>query len=86
MASHSQNRRSLVKAATFRLLVFCSDLTVVFLITHRWDTATGLVVATNFASTTLYFFHERIWDRIQWGRAAASYVHVELVQALLGKK
>ena len=68
MKSYVNTNRSFVKAVTFRALVFCSDFIIVFLITHRWDAALGLVIATNFASTTLYFVHERIWNRIQWGR------------------
>jgi len=42
---------------------------VIFLITHRWETTIGLVIATNLASTTLYFIHERVWSGIQWGRS-----------------
>jgi len=69
MKSYVQARRSLVKAMTFRSLILCSDAVVIFLITHKWETTIGLVIATNLASTTLYFIHERIWSRIQWGRA-----------------
>jgi uncharacterized membrane protein len=69
MKSYVRAKRSLVKAMTFRSLILCSDAVVIFLITHRWDTTVGLVIATNLASTTLYFIHERIWSRIQWGRA-----------------
>ena len=68
MKTYVQAKRSLVKAMTFRTLILCSDAIVIFLITRRWDTTAGLVVATNLASTTLYFIHERIWSRIQWGR------------------
>jgi uncharacterized membrane protein len=64
-----QSKRSLVKAVTFRLLILCSDTAVIYFITHRWDATIGLVIATNLASTTLYFVHERIWNRIQWGRS-----------------
>lgn len=64
-----QPKRSLVKAITFRTLILCSDAIVIFLITHRWDTTIGLVIATNLASTMLYFFHERVWSAIQWGRS-----------------
>jgi uncharacterized membrane protein len=60
-----------VKAITFRSLILCSDAVVIFLITRRWDTTAGLVMATNIASTTLYFIHERIWNRIGWGRGEA---------------
>jgi len=68
MKTYVQMKRSLVKAITFRTLILCSDAVVIFLITHRWDTTAGLVIATNLASTTLYYIHERIWSRIQWGR------------------
>ena len=68
MKTYVQTKRSLLKAVTFRVLILCSDFAVIFLITHRWDTTTGLVVATNAASTTLYFLHERLWSRIQWGK------------------
>lgn len=69
MKAYVQAKRSLVKAVTFRALILCSDVTVIFLITHRWDQTAGLVIATNLASTTLYFIHERIWSRIGWGRS-----------------
>ena len=69
MKTYVQVKRSLVKAMTFRTLILCSDAVVIFLITHRWETTVSLVIATNLASTTLYFIHERIWSRIQWGRA-----------------
>ena len=69
MPIYVQTKRSLVKAVTFRALILCSDAVVIFLITHRWDTTLSLVVATNLASSTLYFIHERIWSRIQWGRS-----------------
>jgi adenylylsulfate kinase len=69
MKSYSQTKRSLVKATTFRAVILCSDTIVIFLITHRWETTGALVIITNIASTTLYFLHERVWSRIQWGRA-----------------
>ncbi len=69
MKTYVKAKRSLVKAITFRTLILCSDAVVIFLITHRWETTIGLVIATNLASTTLYFIHERVWSGIQWGRS-----------------
>jgi uncharacterized membrane protein len=69
MRTNGRAKRSLVKAITFRTIILFSDAIVIFLITHRWDTTFGLVIATNLASTTLYFIHERVWSRIQWGRS-----------------
>jgi uncharacterized membrane protein len=73
MKAYVQAKRSLVKAITFRTMILCSDAVVIFLITHRWDTTVGLVIATNLASTTLYFVHERVWSRIAWGRSVESH-------------
>lgn len=69
MKTYIQAKRSLAKAITFRTLILCSDSVVIFLITHRWETTIGLVIATNLASTTLCFIHERVRSRIQWGRS-----------------
>ena len=68
MKTDVQIKRSLAKAVTFRSLVLCSDAVVIFLATHSWDMTVGLVIATNLASTILYFIHERAWNKVQWGR------------------
>ena len=64
MKTYVQNKRSLVKAVTFRVLIITSDTVVMYLITRRIDLTAGLVIATNLASTALYYIHERIWSRI----------------------
>jgi len=69
MKTYVQTKRSLVKAVTFRTLILCSDAIVIYLITRQWETTTVLVIATNLASTALYFIHERVWSRIAWGRS-----------------
>ena len=57
------------------MLVLCSDFAMIFLITRRWHTTLGLVIATNLASTSLYFLHERLWNKIDWGRTAQDESH-----------
>jgi uncharacterized membrane protein len=49
-------------------VVLLSDAVVIYLFTRRYDLTIGLIVATNLASTILYFMHERVWDQVQWGR------------------
>lgn len=65
---HETRRRSIVKAATFRLAVVVAHMFIIYLVTRRFDLAVGLVILTNLASTALYYAHERFWDRISWGR------------------
>lgn len=68
---YEKGARSLVKSVSFRALVMISDFIVVYLLTHRYDFAVGIILATNLASTLLYYFHERLWNALHWGKRAA---------------
>ena len=61
--------RSLVKSLTFRCLVLISDGIIVFSITHKYEVALGVILATNLASMFLYYIHERFWNGVHWGKA-----------------
>lgn len=65
-------RRSVTKSVTFRVLVICSDLVIVYVLTHRVFDTVAITIATNVASTIFYFLHERLWNGIGWGRQRAS--------------
>lgn len=60
--------RSLVKAVTFRSLILTSDSMIIFFITHRLDVTLSVMLASNVASTILFLLHERLWNRIHWGK------------------
>jgi len=60
--------RSLIKSLTYRIIAFI----VLMMIT--WY-ATGDLVQTTFISVTfhtiqlfLYYIHERLWEKINWGK------------------
>lgn len=61
-------RRSIVKSATFRVIVVISDLVIIYVLTKRVVATIAITIVTNMASTTLYFLHERAWNRISWGK------------------
>lgn len=65
---HEFVQRSFVKAVTFRALILISDGIIIYAITHRYDTTFWVIFFSNLASTVLYFLHERVWDRIHWGK------------------
>lgn len=66
---HENLSRSLVKAVTFRSLILITDGIIIFAITHRTDVTAGVMLFSNIASTVMYLIHERIWDRVLWGKA-----------------
>ena len=67
MARTVRLRRSVVKAITYRILIMCLDFTTIYLFTGAMRIALGFMIASNIYTTIGYFFHERMWARIQWG-------------------
>ncbi len=61
-------KRSLTKAVTFRIIALCADFLVINALTQKSEVALGIIILTNSSSTILYFLHERVWNRIHWGK------------------
>lgn len=60
-------RRSVAKAATYRLLIMSLDFTTIYLFTGTMRVALGFMIASNVYTTIAYLLHERAWARINWG-------------------
>jgi len=60
--------RSVVKTLSYRLLILVLDFTSIYIFTRQVKVALGFMVVSNIYTTIGYFFHERIWDRIKWGK------------------
>jgi len=60
--------RSVVKAVSYRVIVVAADFAAVYLFTNRVEVALGFVVVSNIYTSVLYLCHERLWDRVTWGR------------------
>jgi uncharacterized membrane protein len=66
--SKDRATRSLAKAISYRIIIIILDFTVVYILTRRVDIAFGFMIVSNFYTTIAYYVHERIWNRIKWGR------------------
>lgn len=62
------NARSLVKAVSYRLLGSMATTSVVYLLTGRAAVSLGAGTLDLVIKLALYYVHERIWDRIGYGR------------------
>lgn len=60
--------RSVAKALTFRILVIISNGILVYLLTGEVKLVLSVVTLTTVINTLLYFLHERIWNKVDWGR------------------
>lgn len=61
-------KRSLVKAITWRVGGSISTLLLAFVFTGSVSIAAGVCIVDIVLKLVLYYFHERAWDNISWGR------------------
>ncbi len=61
-------RRSIVKTISYRAVILILDFTSIYLFTGQAKIAFGFMIISNIYTTVGYFFHERIWDKIRWGK------------------
>ncbi len=60
--------RSILKTVTYRVIILILDFTSIYIFTGQIKVALGFMIVSNIYSTVGFFFHERIWDKIKWGK------------------
>jgi len=60
--------RSLGKVVTWRILVTITNFLGGWLASGSWTVGLGVVSFALVVNSILYYFHERIWNRIEAGR------------------
>jgi uncharacterized membrane protein len=63
-----QPKRSIVKTISWRLTGSSATFLIAFLLTGNFAIAGVIGITQMISNTVLYYFHERIWNRIQWGQ------------------
>ena len=62
------HKRSLMKSIVWRLVSLIIVFTVSLLVTKSLAMATSISVVDTAIKMICYYFHERIWAKINWGR------------------
>lgn len=60
--------RSVLKALSWRVLGTFDTLLVSYWLTGKIALATSIASVDFLTKLLLYFFHERIWNKIKWGK------------------
>ena len=68
MKFYEKAMRSLGKVVTWRVLVTITNFVGGYLASGSWVVGLGVVSFALVVNSILYFFHERIWNRIDAGR------------------
>ncbi|HTB32457.1 MAG TPA: DUF2061 domain-containing protein [Bacteroidia bacterium] len=61
-------KRSIVKSLSYRLVIIILDFTTVYIFTGQVKLAIGFMLVSNIYTTVAYFLHERLWEKILWGK------------------
>jgi uncharacterized membrane protein len=61
--------RSAIKAITWRIIGTADTFIISWAITKEPVIAGAIASFEVFTKTILYYFHERGWNKIKWGRA-----------------
>ncbi|WP_397447538.1 DUF2061 domain-containing protein [Polaribacter sp. R77954] len=60
--------RSIVKALSWRVVGTLDTLIVSYILTGKITLAASIASVDFLTKLILYFFHERIWNKIKWGK------------------
>ena len=60
--------RSLIKGVSWRITGSIDTLIISFFITGKLKLALGIMSVEFFTKIALYYFHERVWEKLSFGR------------------
>lgn len=66
--SEEKIKRSIVKTVSWRIIGTIDTILISWLITGTIALAISIGAIELISKMILYFFHERIWNRIKWGK------------------
>lgn len=64
----SNKTRSLVKSLTYRIIAFTVLILITWYVTGDFFQTTFISVTFQTIQLVLYYIHERLWEKIAWGK------------------
>jgi uncharacterized membrane protein len=61
-------KRSIVKTITFRIIGITITLFITYMFLGNVKQSIWLTITLNVTALLLFYFHERVWNIISWGR------------------
>ena len=75
-------KRSWVKAITWRMVGIVLLGSISYLVTGDWKEMSAITLLFHGIQTVLYYFHERWWERISWGRVKHPLANIPVCRSL----
>jgi uncharacterized membrane protein len=61
-------KRSIAKSIVWRVICIMVSILTSYALTARWDIAVAIGSVYNIITMILYYFHERFWNSVKWGK------------------
>ncbi len=79
-------KRSIVKSITWRVTGIVILLLIAYLITGNMKETGIITVIFHIIMVTLYYLHERIWIKINWGKEEHPLADIDISKKLSSKE
>ena len=66
--TYNSRKRSLIKTVTWRIMASLDTFIIVWIVTSQISWAGSVAGLEILTKTILYYFHERGWNYINWGK------------------
>jgi len=67
-SSRDSRKRSIVKAICYRTIVSIIAFMIAYWATESITKSIHIIILYLAGSMIIYYIHERVWERISWGR------------------
>jgi uncharacterized membrane protein len=67
--SSESKARSFVKMASYRIMIVVLLIVITYYFTSNLGQTTTISIVFNVAGSVIYYAYERLWGRIEWGKA-----------------
>lgn len=61
-------KRSLAKTVSWRIVGSIDTMVITYIVTGNWKFGLAVGSVEVMSKIILYYIHERIWERIKWGK------------------
>lgn len=76
------HKRSIVKSLTWRVIGVVLLAGIAYYVTHDWKEMSVITIIFHSVRMVLYYFHERLWLRINWGKIRHPLDEIEVKEKL----
>lgn len=65
-----KHNRSVIKSMSWRVIATCMTILIVFIFTGELLISLGVGIIEAISKLVAYYFHERLWNLISWGKVS----------------